>query len=268
VLADVGTTQLYYETVGDGPTILTMHGGLGLDHSYLRVHDALPNRVVYYDHRGNGRSPAGEGPVDLARWQDDAAALLDHLGEQQAIIYGHSFGAWIALGFALRYPERVRALVLCGAAAAFDYLDEIQAILATRPPELAQRFMTAITTAPQSDDELRATWLGILPLYFHRYEPRHAQVFADTRYSASGYLAGAAQMPVFDVLAQLPGLAVPTAILSGADDFITPPSQTRRIASLAKGVDVIDFAASGHFPFLEERDRYLAELRAWLHNRS
>ena len=118
--------MLYYETAGSGPTILTMHGGLGLDHSYLRAHDVLTDRyrVVYYDHRGNGRSPAGEGTVDLARWQDDAAALLDQLGEQQAIIYGHSFGAWIALGFALRYPTRVRALVLCGAAAAFDYLDE------------------------------------------------------------------------------------------------------------------------------------------------
>jgi proline iminopeptidase len=248
-----------------------MHGGLGLDHSYLRSHDALADeyRFVYYDHRGNGRSPRGNAAVvDHATWQDDAAALLDRLGEDKAIIYGHSYGSWIALGFALRYPQRVKALVLCGAAPAFDYIEDIQANLATKPPEIVQTFGAAMAAPPESDDAFRALWLGILPLYFHRYEPRYAETFARTHYSASGYLLGAAHMPSYNLVAQLPQLAVPTLVMNGADDFITPVSQARRIAAAANGVDVIEFARSGHFPFLEEPERYLTELRGWLHNRS
>lgn len=266
MIAKTGTTELFYDTQGAGPTMLMMHGGLGLDHTYLRPwHDELgrETRLVYYDHRGNGRSTRG-GHADHATWQADAAALLDHLGEERAIVYGHSYGSWLALGFALRYPKRVKALVLCGAAPAFDYMETVQASLATKDPELVAAFGEAIHGGTTDDDRFGDMWIQVLPLYFHAYQSAHGDAFDGTRYSAHGYQLGAACMATYDVSARLGELKMPVLILQGADDFITPIAEARRIAAAVPGTKVVELRASGHFPFLEENRPYVAAIRGWL----
>ena len=260
MFADIGGTQLYYETIGTGPTVLAMHGGLGLDHTYLRAHDALADayRIVYYDHRANGQSPRGTtATLDHATWHADAAALLDHLGESRAIIYGHSYGSFLALGFALRYPERVRALVLCSTAPTLDYMALVQANLASRDPALAARLGQAMMAPPATDAELADVYRTCLPLYFHG--AARPEAFAATRYRIEGYLAGAAALATYDVVPRLDELRAPTLVLQGADDFMTPVSQAQRIPA-----ELIEFAASGHYPFLEEPAKYVAVLRDWL----
>ena len=260
-------TGLFYEVVGDaGPHMLMMHGGLGLDHTYLRPwHDELARdaRLVYYDHRGNGRSARG-GHADHATWQADAASLLVHLGEERAIVFGHSYGSWLALGFALRFPARVEALVLCGAAPAFDYLDVLAATLATKDPDLVAAFDTAITGGAADDDAFGDLWIRILPLYFHHYQSAYADAFDGTRYSAHGYQLGAACMASYNLADRLGELRVPVLIVQGRHDFITPIAQARRIAAAVPNAKVVELSASGHFPFLEENRAYVAAIRGWL----
>src|ERR1051325_2922563 len=103
----VNGVELFYETIGNGPPLLMLHGN-GLDHTYLRPwHDALADRarVIYYDQRRSGRSER-KGPSDHATHHADALALLDHLGVERATVYGHSYGSWLALGLAAAYPDR------------------------------------------------------------------------------------------------------------------------------------------------------------------
>jgi len=257
--------DLHHETTGQGPTILMMHGGLGLDHSYLRTHhDHLAERfrVVFYDHRGNGRSTRGAGPADHMTWHADASALLDGLEVPRAIIYGHSYGAWLALGFALRYPERVQAIVLCGVSAAFDYVPEVLEHVQAGPAAIAQRFLALLATAPTTDDAFGAAWLDILPLYFHG--PAQPELFARTIYSAEGYRLGSACMASYDVARRLPEIISPALVLAGRHDFITPIREGRRVASAISGAELVEFAASGHFPFAEEPEVYRAALTEWL----
>lgn len=270
-LVDVSGARLFVQEVGDGPPMLLMHGGLGLDHSSLRAHDALSDvaRLVYYDHRGNGRSTREPlAGVDVARWCDDAAELLDALALRDAVIYGHSFGGCLALAFALRHPARTRALVLSAATAAFDYVDQIVAHIAVQPPELAAAFTRVLTTPPGSDDAYRAAWHEILPLYVRDSArlPAVRASLAATHWSAAAYAASLAAVATYDVTARLGELRCPLLLLSGSHDFMSPPSQARRIAAGAvnAGVEIVELPGCGHFLHAEQPEAYVAAVRTWL----
>ncbi|HEU5421155.1 MAG TPA: alpha/beta fold hydrolase [Streptosporangiaceae bacterium] len=112
-----GGSQLYYETTGDGPAVLLIHGASVDLRMWGELVPALAGtyRVIRYDLRGLGRSAR---PAAAYRMADDAAAVLDHLGVAAAAVVGFSTGGAIAVELAARYPDRVRALVLIGAIAA------------------------------------------------------------------------------------------------------------------------------------------------------
>lgn len=265
MLATINGTQLYYKTLSVGPPILTMHGGLGLDHTTLRPwHDELArdHRVIYYDHRGNGRSARPGTSIDHATWHADAAALLNHVEEESAIVLGHSYGAWLALGFALRYPQRVRALVLYSPFCAFDYAASMVADLKTRDPGLAAFWLRTSNAPPISDSDFEARWLKVLPFYFRG--PPRADVFRAVAYSFRGFLAGAAHMGKLSLATALPSLVAPSLLLVGRHDPVTPPAQARRIAAAVSNSTVVEFANSGHLPFVEEPAAYFEAIRGWL----
>src|SRR5215213_7024615 len=115
-LAHLNGTELFYIEVGEGTPCLMMHGGLGFDHTSLHPwFDPLSDvmRLVYYDHRANGRS--GRPPLKTLTFEwlcADADALREHLGFEEVTVLGHSYGGFIALEYALRYPERLGRLIL------------------------------------------------------------------------------------------------------------------------------------------------------------
>lgn len=118
--ATVNGVELSYEVHGQGVPALFIHGGYGGAVSTLvpqpsNVPDILPQdriQTITYDRRGAGASEYVLTEYDLTDLAADAAALLDHLGHQRAIIIGSSAGGPIALQFALSYPERVIGLCL------------------------------------------------------------------------------------------------------------------------------------------------------------
>ncbi|HWM12599.1 MAG TPA: alpha/beta fold hydrolase, partial [Solirubrobacteraceae bacterium] len=107
---------LYYEERGSGPALLGIHG---CSSSAMLWEDAAATlarhgRTITYDRRGCTRSerPDPYERIDVARHTDDAAALLDALDAAPAVVIGRSYGGEVATDLALRYPHRVRALVL------------------------------------------------------------------------------------------------------------------------------------------------------------
>jgi 3-oxoadipate enol-lactonase len=108
---NIGETQIYYEEMGKGKPLVMIHGGL-LDR---RMWDdqfsafAASNRVVRYDARGHGLSKAPSGTFSHHK---DLRKLLDQIKIEKAVIMGLSMGGYIAVDFALAYPERVSALIL------------------------------------------------------------------------------------------------------------------------------------------------------------
>lgn len=266
-------TTLHARVEGAGAALLVMHGGLGLDHTYLRPWlDPLADdvRLVYYDHRGNGRSerPASLDGVDHATWADDADALRDRLGEDRIVLLGHSYGAFLALEYALRHPERLRGLVLVSAAAALDYVPEAIERARARATAAQMETLTEVLSAPVADDAaFREKWLRVLPVYFHRYEPAYGEAMdRDARYSArASNHAFAHCLPAYDVRPRLGEIAAPTLVLSGRHDWITPPDLgARPIIDAVPDAHGAVFEESGHFPFVEEPGAFVETVRRWL----
>lgn len=99
------------DTGGDGPALVLLHPGWGDSSIWLPVLERLPagHRVIRYDTRGYGQSPAPVAPFSQV---DDLVAVLDHLGVSRAVLVGHSGGGGPAVGLALADPARVASLLL------------------------------------------------------------------------------------------------------------------------------------------------------------
>ncbi|MDQ4108577.1 MAG: alpha/beta hydrolase [Actinomycetota bacterium] len=114
--AHVNGIRLYYEEHGSGAPILCIHGGGSSALMWADAVDELARlgRVIAYDRRGCTRSerPDPYERTSVAEQADDAASLLDALAATPAVVIGRSYGGAVAIDLALRYPDRVRALVL------------------------------------------------------------------------------------------------------------------------------------------------------------
>lgn len=109
-------SKLYYEEHGNGPPLLLTHGA-SLDHRMWESQVerfGKSRRVITWDVRGHGRSSLPPGPVNPDLFSQDLIALLDTLGIENAILCGLSMGGHISLQTAIRFSDRVKALILIG----------------------------------------------------------------------------------------------------------------------------------------------------------
>jgi proline iminopeptidase len=267
------TAELHHRLHGSGTPLLVMHGGPGLDHQYLRAGlDLLADSVqlVYYDHRGCGRSPRpGDWEVVThASWAADADALRAHLGLDRIVLFGHSYGGFLALEYVLRHPDHVAGLVLCGATPVFDHVPQSLSLARARatPAQLAM-LLGGLGAPIGSDAMLRDLMRTVLPIYFHAPERMPADVFpAGTIWSAAAFNHGFFRcLPTYDVRDQLHEIRVPTLIFSGDDDWITPLEHAaRRLHQGIAGSELVVLERCGHYPFYEQPAVFQAALRDWL----
>ena len=107
--------EIYFEVHGEGPPFLFC-SVTGCDHQAWKFHQvrefSRDHRVVLFDYRGTGKSGKTVQKYSIKMFADDAAAILDHLGLEQAIVCGHSMGGVVAQLLALDYPNKVKKLIL------------------------------------------------------------------------------------------------------------------------------------------------------------
>jgi proline iminopeptidase len=272
MFAAVNGTRLFYQTRGQGTPMLLMHGGLGLDHTYfLPWFDPLCARMelVYYDHRMNGRSERPKDPSGITHqtWIADADALREALGYDRIILFGHSYGGALALEYALEYGDRLAGLILCCTAPKFDYLDIILENANARGTAAQLKAIDAVLSGTVTEDaDWRKMWMTYLPLYFKDYDPAiGAAMDRQTIYSAAAQNhANACCLPSFDTLGDLSRITTPTLVISGREDWITPPAQAwERIHAGMPNSESFVFEESGHFPFIEETNRFMKLVGSW-----
>src|SRR5947199_7880235 len=209
------------------PTLLLLHGGPGFDHSlYKPAYSALADvaQVIYLDHRGNGRSDAGpKESWNLAQWGDDVRAFCDALGIVKPVVLGASFGGFVALAYATRYPDHPAKLILISTEAkGSSYLE--------KRVELFERFGGPETGAlarrrfferkGQPDEAAVAEWRRLaMPHYTRKpLDPdvmRRAIIRQDM---LKWWARPGGESRSFDLLADLSRIACPTLVMGGEDD--------------------------------------------------
>jgi proline iminopeptidase len=263
--------EVFYEIVGSGTALFVVHGGPGIDHTCFRPWlDPLGDvaRVVYSDLLGNGRSDRVALHGGMETWADGVDALRARLGIETIVLFGHSFGGFVAIEYALRHRERLRGLVLCATGPGFAPTEVLMANARARaaPAELAA-VEHAFATAPTTDAELRASHRAVLPLYFHRRDARILEAMdAQTHYSAAAVAYGLGEcFENWTGGERANEITTPTLVVSGAHDWIMPPRHAgERLHAAIAGSRHVVMNESGHIPFIEEQHAFLDVERDWL----
>jgi pimeloyl-ACP methyl ester carboxylesterase len=163
--ADVNGVHLYYETRGSGPPLILVHGAFGSVESF-GPNVALLARtrtVITVELQGHGRTADIDRPLSSEAFGDDLAALIEHLGYEQADVMGFSLGGGAAAQAAIRHPERIRRLVIVSTVfARSGWYPEARAIFDAWGPHLAAAMKqspnyahyTKVAPRPQDFDKL------------------------------------------------------------------------------------------------------------------
>lgn len=238
---------IYYEDHGSGPGMLLTHGYSATSQMWRGQVEALASdhRVLTWDLRGHGQS---DSPEDLAAYAeervvDDMAALLDHAGLERAVVGGLSLGGYLSLAFHVRYPERVRALMLFDTGPGY------------RNPRAREGWNRgAERMARQFETEGLAALAG------------GAEVRVSSHRSADG-LARAARGTLRQldsrVIDSLPSIRVPTLVLVGARDepFL---AATDYMASRIPDATKVVIPDAGHAANIEQPAAFNEAVRAFL----
>ena len=258
-------TEIFYVRHGQGIPCLVMHGGLGCDHSYMHPWmDALGDtfELVYFDHRGNGRSGRPDlETLNFEQFAADVDALREHLGFEKVAVLGSSYGGFIAQEYAIRYPNRVSHAFFMDTAAVFDYADEVK-MHATRKGATPEMLEVLDSLSPESDEEFASMMDLIGPLYYFNFDPDlAARAMGETIYCASAAKRGFEILKGWDTRPRLAQVTAPTLVLVGRDDYITPPNKSQDIQGHIPGAELKIFERSGHMPHLEEPEAFFATIR-------
>jgi proline iminopeptidase len=262
--------ELYERRAGSGPPTVVLHGGPGADHAYLLPgFDRLARgrTLIYYDQRGGGRSPVSrDTPVGWREQVEDLEALRVFWRLEQLVIAGYSWGALLALLYAVEHPGRVARLALVSPApvwraARAEYEQRLAERNAAPDIQAERERLQAGGLRERNADEYRRRMFELsVAGYFHDW--RRAGDLTPFR------ITGRTQQDVWDSLGDfdlrpaLAGLRVPMVIVHGEDDPI-PMHMVEELARLT-GAVLHRVPRCGHEPYVEAPEAFAAALDDFL----
>jgi pimeloyl-ACP methyl ester carboxylesterase len=254
---EVDGGQLYYEVAGAGETIIMVHDGLLHRETWNLQFDDLAkdHRVIRYDRRGYGKSPAPEEPFSAV---EDLDEVFEALGVKQAMLIGMSAGARLAVDYTLAYPRKVSALILVGpVVSGMDFTNHFY--------DRGGRITQEIT----SD---RAVWRN----YYVQDDPYTITLGHDTARELAQKMLDAnphnfaavnnqlARQPDQPALGRLSEITVPTLILVGEHDIADVHAHTGALETGIPGAQRVIIRDAAHLIPLDQPEPFLAAVRDFM----
>jgi 3-oxoadipate enol-lactonase len=251
--ANSGTASIYYERFGEGPALVLAHGAGGNSLSWWQQVPVFARRfsVVVFDHRGFGRSTCPAADLHPKHFDGDLLAVLDALGVERAALVCQSMGGWTGLRTALRHPERVRSLALCGTPGGLALPEVLES--ARQMGERIAREGIRGNAALAPDYPARRPDMAFLYERINALNPPAdpaalARLFDDEARVAPESLAG---------------WSLPTLVVAGGRDQLFPAPVLRRVAEAIPGAEWALLPEVGHSTYFEDPERFNALVEAF-----
>jgi proline iminopeptidase len=285
MFASLRDTLIYFDIEGAGlvpdgprmrerPVAMIVHGGPGSDHTGFKpAMSPLTEQMqlVYFDHRGQGRSGRADLHADPARFTldenvADMEALRIHLGLGPVVSIGTSYGGMVGMAHAARHPGAVSHLILIVTAAHGGFIPRAQQILRERgTPEQQRAGETLWAGEFRTEAELRRFFAVMGPLYARhrdatagedgRARTIHTPEPVNRAFGPHGFLRH------FDLRPELARITVPTLIMTGRHDWICPVEFSEELHRLIPGSELLIFEDSSHSVRVDAPEAMLRAIR-------
>lgn len=257
-----GTTICYHERGSGDPLILLM--GFGADGALWEKHAAVYEkhyRCIIPDNRGVGRSGQPQGPYTTKMMAEDTIAVMNHAGVAKAKVAGISMGGAIAQELALRYPQRVSALLLVSTWPRFN----------TYAKSVYENLKHIRVSASRSHfTELLQLWIFAPPYFEDHYaelktaaDTAEETPYLQTRNGFEGQLDACIN---HDSTSRLHNIDCPTLITVGLMDIFTPPAFSQILHTNIRGSKLSTYPEGGHVHHWEDLERFNRESLDFLLN--
>lgn len=272
--------ELAYKTMGKGDPLIVLHGGPGLTKEYLlpaMQRLAVNNFVIFYDQRGSGEfeGEISDRTVSIEKFTADLDAVRKHFGLEKVMLLGHSWGAMVAMQYAIANPKHVSKLILSNSIPADrEGFSLFVSEWVNRMTPLWDKISETVASKAFADKDPEEMW-GFNRLIFTKYlvdpnkidelelkmsrralqnQSKVYQVFQE------GFLKES-----FDLCPSLKKLQIPTLVIHGDDDIV-PIQTAKTLHDSIKGADFIVLKNCGHFPFIEQPNEYFSAIKQFLSN--
>lgn len=248
----VGDIEIYYEVHGTGPRTLVMIRGLGsnLLSWYEQIDEfARHYKCVVFDNRGAGRTDKPDAPYSIKQMADDTAGLMDALGIERAALLGISMGGMIAQEFALNHQEKLSCLILgCthfGGAG-----------IAQAAPEIVGAVIAGTNATPeQQKQQLQAVFCDDTIEHRPGVIEKHNRIRAQYAIPPFAFARQVQAVGAFDASARLGSIRIPTMVITGLEDRLVAPANSKLIADRIPGAKLKELPG-GHLFMAEYPEQF------------
>jgi proline iminopeptidase len=276
--AKLNGLELWYKVSGKGLVCLIPSPGLGVGVDCLFGLKPLEEQftMVYLETRCTGRSeqPKTTKEYTLDHFVEDLEALRRHLKQGQIWLMGHSQAGMQIMGYALKYPKRVKGLILLSSLPGYDgeWNLDFGAQVGRRAkepwfPDANQALSILFHVLQTKDEEMRSLFLRALPFYFHDQGilKRNAPAFEGAAFSANAH-RGCGESGFFSgsLAPRLHEIRAPTLIVVGSDDFVCSPAQAQRLHLGIPCSKLLLIEDAGHFIWMEQPEAFFSGIRKFL----
>ncbi len=257
----------YYRSVGEGEPFVVLHGGPGMYHDELYpffLDFARSHRVIFYDQRGNGRSPLNF--VDSSNFSvellvDDLDKMREMWGIEKINLIGHSWGGLLAMYYAVEHPEKMKRLITVSSAPVNTdlliqcYENQISRYTPTEWEELQRLWDSEKYKAgdPEVHNEAMRKAEGVL-FYDQKKVDQWMEAAAFDSVTARNAVdlndLGRGMKLNITVQDRLSNIQCPTLIIHSKNDFIVPASPQLALELIANS-ELVVLDKSGHYPHVE-----------------
>ncbi|MBE1556600.1 alpha/beta fold hydrolase [Sporosarcina limicola] len=287
--AHINGIKLFFDVEGAGfvpegpmmrekPVCFVLHGGPGGDHTGFKPALSPLSEVmqlVYIDNRGSGKSERGpQSTYTMKNNVEDIEELRKYLGLDKIVLLGQSYGGMVALEYAKKYQENLKSLLLVVTAPSSDFTDKAKEIVKQKGTQEQQEMAQVLWDgAFKSGDQQEQYYEVMAPLYSYSYKDtveenlsrENASRRSNRSYEAlnegfGGFLRD------YNAVDFLPSIHVPTLIIAGRHDWITPVEGSIFMNEKIPNSKLVIFEESSHGVIKDEHNKFIVTVKEYVKN--